>query len=357
MNVLHIVYADVWGGGETAALSMCKTLKKNGDNVYVLVAGNINLLEKKFQQVGSVFTIRMSWWRLLPCLLKIRRIVLDNKIDIIHTHTGRVIPFVLLANWNLGSKVIAYRHNALNNKKDIIHKLIYKRLDAMVCVSEFVKKHQEKDMPNWVKSKLYVIHNGIEINRRLPHVLKVHENFVVGYAGRIEGNKGLLHLVGALEKLDDRNIILKIAGDDRTEYANLIKKHLKGKSFEQRVHWIGYIEDINTFYEQIDLLVAPSIVPEAFGLSVCEAMYHGKPVVASNNGAQGEIISDGIDGFLINPGDEEKIAERIMELKNNHDKCMIMGETARKKIVENYTMDCWLRKMLIVYNKVAADKR
>ncbi len=357
MNVLHVVHADVWGGGETAALSMCKALKKNGENVYVVVSGNIDLLQEKFRHIGNVTAVHISWGRVITCLREIRRIVVDNKIDIIHTHTGKVIPFVLLANWKLKSKVIAYRHNALKNKKDIIHKIIYKNLDAMVCVSNFVKKHQEIDMPKWLRDKLYVVNNGIEVNEAVSDISNCHNRFVVGYAGRIEENKGLLYLAKALVYLDNREVILIIAGDDNTEYAGQVKAYLQENNFGNNVRWLGYIPDMNNFYNQIDLLVAPSVVPEAFGLSICEAMYHGKPVITSNNGAQDEIIDDGVEGFLLQPGDEKGIAEKIMALNHNHNKCVIMGEKAREKIKKQFTMDCWLKEMLKVYNKVMLDKR
>ncbi len=355
MNVLHIVSAKVWGGGETAALSMCKSLQKNGHNVYIVVSGNIHLLQEKFGQVGTVLAVPLSWGRLISCLWELRRVIVDNKIRVIHTHTGRVIPFVIMANWGLNAKVIAYRHNAIHNKKDFIHQLIYKKIDAMVCVSQFVKKSQEEDMPDWLKKKLYVVHNGIEVSKREIKTHTETRSFVVGYAGRIEENKGLLHLVRALVKLGNMDIVLKIAGRDDTRYAKQIKVYLQEQEYNKNVQWLGYITETSTFYEQIDLLVCPSLVPEAFGLSVCEAMYYGKPVITSDNGAQTELVANGVDGFLTQPGDENEIAVRIKELYNDRIKCQTMGQIAQRKVENKYTMTNWLKDMSMVYEIVLTD--
>ena len=354
MNVLHIVYAKVWGGGETTALSMCKTLQQSGHNVYVVISGDTNLLKEKFSQVGRLFEVSFSWIRLITCLWTLRRIIKDNKIDVIHTHTGKVLPFVIIANWHMKSKIIAYRHNAIASKRDFIHQLIYKKLDAIVCVSEFVRDCQKKNMPEWFKRKMYVVYNGVDIIEGEVVFRDRQEEFVVGYAGRIEENKGLMHLVKALVNLKNNKIVLKIAGDDNTTYAKQVKTYLHGKEYKKNVQWMGYLNDITQLYENIDVLVCPSMVPEAFGLSVCEAMYYGKPVITSNNGAQGEIIQSGIDGFMTNPGDETEIASRLQELYDNPKMCRKMGMLASRKIKNNYTMGTWLNKMSLIYDIILA---
>ena len=358
MNVLHIVSAKIWGGGETAALSMCKTLQNSGYGVYIVLDGNKKILEEKFAGVGCIKYINMRWSRGISSIINLRNFIKKNKIKVVHTHTGRVVPMVLIATLGMDVKCIAYRHNVIQNKKDFVHRMIYKGISAFVCVSDSVKKSQEKEMPKWVRDKIYVVHTGVEIQDHVSteflNKKSRQDKFTIGYAGRIVENKGLLCLVKAFCKMADDSV-LKIAGDDSTEYAVKIKKYLREKKCK-KVEWLGYVANMKEFYKQIDVMVCPSLVPEAFGLSICEAMYYGIPVIASNNGAQMEIISDEVDGLLVDSGDIDAIANKLCYLKNNYDRCVELGKNAHDKIRCNFTMDAWLKNMQEVYEEIF-DKR
>ena len=359
MNVLHIISAKTWGGGETAALTMCKTLQESGYGVYIVLDGNNTLLKEKFAGVGCIKCIRMRWTESLSCIIELRRFIKENEIKAVHTHTGRVIPMVLIAILGLDVKCIAYRHNVIQNKKDIIHRMIYKNISAFVCVSNCVRKSQEKDMPQWMRNKIYVVHNGVDIHdeyfSECMSIKKRKDKFTIGYAGRIVENKGLLWLVKAFCKMDNDSV-LKIAGDDSTEYAARIKSYLKQRKCE-RVEWLGYIGNMKEFYKQIDTMVCPSIVAEAFGLSICEAMYYGIPVIASNNGAQGEIIEDEVDGFLVDSGDIDEIANKLCYLKDNYEIRVELGKNTHNKIKRNFTTEMWIKKMQVVYDEIFDERK
>lgn len=108
-----------------------------------------------------------------------------------------------------------------------------------------------------------------------------------------------------------KNIRLKIAGADENGYW----KQLNSLSVELGIHeavWYCGIEiDMEKFYKSLDLFVLPSVVKEAFGLVLCEAMSCGVPVITTSSGAQEEIIEDGIDGFIIKAGDIEGLAQKV----------------------------------------------
>ena len=89
----------------------------------------------------------------------------------------------------------------------------------------------------------------------------------IGYAGRIVQNKGINVLLEAVQKLPI-SLDLVIAGNYNSPYGERIIAKFSGS----RIHFVGEMEDFGEFYRNIDIFVAPSIVPEAFGLSICEAM-------------------------------------------------------------------------------------
>ena len=83
---------------------------------------------------------------------------------------------------------------------------------------------------------------------------------------------------------------------------------------EKSARLTGFRTDIGNVIQSLDLVIFPSIAPEAFPLSVLEAMWLGKPVIASDIGGVREIIEDGVTGLLVEPNQPEQITERILFL-------------------------------------------
>lgn len=107
---------------------------------------------------------------------------------------------------------------------------------------------------------------------------------------------------------------------------------------------------MSRFYQSIDLLVAPSIVPEAFGLSICEAMSYELTVVTTTSGAQSEIIQDGVNGFLIRPDDVDQLKETLERLLQDVPLLRTVGQNARRRIESAFTMDHLYAKLNRLYD-------
>jgi glycosyltransferase involved in cell wall biosynthesis len=90
-------------------------------------------------------------------------------------------------------------------------------------------------------------------------------------------------------------------------------------------------EELWNFYRGARALVFPSIWYETFGLAGAEGMGHGIPLIASRIGALPELIEDGVDGLLTNPGDARDLADKVMRLWNAPELSRRFGRLARKK--------------------------
>ena len=80
------------------------------------------------------------------------------------------------------------------------------------------------------------------------------------------------------------------------------------------------------------MLVVPSTWFETFGIVAGQAMGHRLPVVASNIGALAEVVDDGVTGLLFEPGNAMELADRLMSLWDDPERCLAMGEAGREKI-------------------------
>ena len=114
----------------------------------------------------------------------------------------------------------------------------------------------------------------------------------------------------------------------------------------------GYVKDVGSIYSIMDVCVHASIEPEPFGLVIIEAMANAVPVIASDLGAPKEIITDSVNGYLVNPESSEKLAERIISLLSDDELRNRIGSKGREHVRENYQVDKYARSVEKIYSEV-----
>lgn len=305
-------------------------------NIYVgilLDKHNYYMIEK-FSNVSEVYPVNLKRLNLFLELWKIISIIKKNNIDTIFIHSGKDAILAIILKKLLGIKIIFFKHNIMKAKTDIYHKWIIANVDKFICVSKLAYEYQTKGLIASDKKKFCTIYNGIN-SRRFTTDCKLcissiayKNTFSIGYAGRLVKNKGIFELVKAIKILldDNINVVLFIAGDKNTPLYDEIKEYIIANNLQDRVWFQGLLDEMKSFYKNLDLFVLPSQVKEAFGLSICEAMYCKVPVLTTKSGAQVEIIKNGYNGFIIEDNSSENIAEAI---KN------IMKKASLNEIINN----------------------
>jgi len=167
----------------------------------------------------------------------------------------------------------------------------------------------------------------------------------VGFVGRISLEKGIGCLLEASRRLG--TIPFKVAGELRniSEMATLSPRNLE---------FFGHISSkrISAFYQQSRLIILPSIWFEGFPMVLIEAMLHARPIVASRIGGLSEIVDDGVNGLLFEPGNLEELMEKIQYLWERPAMCREMGEAGRKKALREYSPEKYYERLMAVYKKV-----
>lgn len=157
-----------------------------------------------------------------------------------------------------------------------------------------------------------------------------HDAIVLIYLAELIKNKNQKILMDALKKVleNRKDVYLVLVGPDHTNkeyerYADTIGVH-------DNTRFLGWRSDVNNLYAMSDICTASSI-REGFGLNIVEAMYCGIPVIASENRGHSTIIRDGENGYLVEQGDVDTFADRILELVNDSAKRQRFVETANKE--------------------------
>ncbi|MCW3110760.1 MAG: glycosyltransferase family 4 protein [Segetibacter sp.] len=183
---------------------------------------------------------------------------------------------------------------------------------------------------------------------------------LIGYAGRIERTKNVLLLIKAFEKISHQfpEIYLLIAGS-ASHYVAELQSYCNNLPAEiaARIKWqVNFpIEKKPRVFNSIDILVLPSH-NESFGIVFLEAWSCKKPVIGASIGAVRDVISDGVDGLLMQMDNESSLAEKLTELIKSETLRKTMGENGFSKVKENYTWDIITTRLRQCYIDASLSK-
>lgn len=337
-GILNIIESSVWGGMEQYAYDMSEELKRQEIEPFILTDGWKPDFVKRYNEVATVFSFKIRKSKWFFCINQLATLIRQHHIDTILCHSGKYIFLSILLKKMTGVKVIFFKHNVLPAKTDIYHRWIQNQVDAFVCVSKCVYDAQ---IVKGKEDKYHLIYNGINTNR-FPEkqIEKPHDRFVIGYAGRISEEKGIIELLDAIKYLHElgKSVELRMCGAISEQSKYMIEAYIRNNNMELYVSNLGFQNNMNDFYRSIHCLVTPSKVKEAFGLVICESMYCKTPVITSTSGAQEEIITNGEDGILINLVNCNSISDAIIKCMENPILYQKLRENGYSRVNSSFTI-------------------
>ena len=213
---------------------------------------------------------------------------------------------------------------------------------AAICVSRYTA---EQSLPASLPKP--VIYNSISLarfdaGRSLRDQFGIRaDEVVVAFLGQVREIKGVSDFIAMARKVEAPSARFLIAGECRDP------KKFPGSFSEQdldaliggdpRIRYIGYVSDVENVYHTADIVVVPSRWQEPLGLINLEAGACRKPVVATRVGGIPEVVEDGVNGYLVEPGDVDALATRVSELIADPSLRERMGEAGRARVEENFT--------------------
>lgn len=266
-----------------------------------------------------------------------------HKAEIVHIHLASGWSFIrkslfLIFGKTFGKKVIlhvngaemgVYYEKASPWLKRYIEN-IFDRADLILALSQDWKKVFRKITK---KTKIDILYNPIDMGEEPDFSKKIKNQFL--FIGRIGERKGIYDVLAAMKDLVKKHpdFIYKVGGDGELDKLN---QEIKKNKLERNVENLGWVkgELKEELLNKSGAFVMPSY-NEGFPLAILEAMSNGLCVVTSPVGGIPELIKDGKNGFLVEPGDVKAIYKVLDDLLNNPAKVTKMGKrgwlTAKNK--------------------------
>ncbi len=175
--------------------------------------------------------------------------------------------------------------------------------------------------------------------------------FVVGAIGRLHPVKGHAVLIDALSHVrrerDDVHAVLIGDGPLRSE----LEARVAAAGLASVVHFRGVERNVARCLAGLDLLVLPS-TEEAIGRVLAEAHAVGLPAIASRVGGTGEIVRDGVSGFLVSPGDPAALAGRILDIARDPERARAFGVAGKRWVRERFGLQAMVDDTLEIYHRL-----
>jgi glycosyltransferase involved in cell wall biosynthesis len=300
--------------------------------------------------------IKRRWSVLRPSAAKMAALLKREKIDIVHANTGLYYSSdVIQAASMAGIPVVSYERGYQN--LDRYHRRLVRQVSAFACCSQFMLDHyRDQGIPS---EKSYLAYDAVPLELYDPDTkpsLVSGTGSSVGILGRIiywKGHKVFLQAAAmVLQRLPETRFFVVGDGPVRDE----LESHARTLGIDDHVVFTGQRDDVPGILASLDLLVHASTRPEPFGRVILEAMAMAKPVVATDLGAPREIVEDGVSGYLIPAGNPEVMAQRIVNILEDHRASREMGRHGRRRAGQSFSIEKTVGKLEEIYAAVLSSR-
>jgi glycosyltransferase involved in cell wall biosynthesis len=326
--------------------------------------GKLSKLNNKIISKFYSFSTKHNRTILLLCLRiihfrtlkKINYIIKKKKIDILHLNTNiqRELFVLLLAKKYSHLKIYSgLRSTRSENFTPTMAEFANNNVSRFIANSEFTKRYWVKKGIN--SKKITVVHNIVfketyqKIDLFKTYNIPLDYKHICVCVANFSVAKGHLFLLNSFNELikSKNDVFLLLAG--KGSRSQEIEIRIKELNLGSKVKMIGYQKNILDIISSSDCVLIPS-KNEAFGRVAIEAMYCKTPVIATYVGGLKEIITDYVNGLLVNYGDESMFASKIIELFNNDSLYSRLVENGYQTYSNRFTLDTYVKKYNNLYS-------
>jgi glycosyltransferase involved in cell wall biosynthesis len=368
MNIAVTNDAMAIAGGENHALYVAKGLREEGHNIILCPQENSMLFHESVKQSFKTIAVPYcsggkQFFRAINIMVNKLK---DKKIDIIHSNTNSDRTISAIAAKKLKCKNVAAVHSCQSIRYNIVHWYRNKYLIHHFITDGYSSKKILTENDKISDDKVTVIHTGIpdsiaqfseEKRKSTRNKLNISsDDIVIGIVARLVDFKGINILIDSLKIINEKeninNVKLLIVGDGilRGE----LEQQTERLNLKNEIIFTGFRNDLDNCLSAMDIYAQPSLLmnAELFPISALLAKSAGLPLIVSDSGDLKYLVKDNSDGFVINPGDADILAEKLVSLIKNKDLRKEMGKKSLENYRQNFTLKNMIQKILSVYNKV-----
>ncbi|MEW6163756.1 MAG: glycosyltransferase family 4 protein [Pseudomonadota bacterium] len=364
MRVLHTEWSMGWGGQEIRILSEMKAFRAMGVEMEIACREGSQIADQAGKAGFRVYLLPFSS-RLDPAtIFGLRNIVRANKISLIHAHSS---VDGWCSGWTgklFGIPVVRSRHLSSRVRPGLNARIVYDWLvDAVISSGRHIRDHLVENC-HCHAAKHFSIPAGADHERFSPAVdaSQVRKEFaldnyshVIGIVAVLRSWKGHRILLEACAKLLDHfpRLVLFVVGDGPLR--ERLPEWVSELGLSGHVILAGHRDDVPACMKAMDVCVLPSLKNEATSQVMPQAMLVGTPVICSSAGGLTEVVTDGVTGRVVSPGDAIALSTALDDCLKSTEKTTRMAQCAYEYALRNLTFERQVDRTIEVYHRVVGD--
>lgn len=368
LTILQLVSSEGYYGAESMLVSLARALTREG---YKVIVGVLEDTRFHHGELGEEARRRGLPVETVPCAGRldwnvtgrIRKIVSDWRIDVVHSHGYKADFYAFAAARPRRVALLATSHNWPNRLLHmrayaIVDRFLLRQFDGVAVVSDVVGDMLRRSGVG--PDRLFTVRNGVDIDffcdakPALRRELSLTGERLFGFVGRLVPEKGGEIFLRAAQLVcaayPETRIVFAGDGPARPQWEGLASQlGIRGK-----VHFTGFRVDMPSIYGSLDFMVLPSLI-EAMPMCLIEAMVCGTPIIATNVGATPRVVTPGITGLLVEPGDVAGLAGAMMRLIEHPELARRLGSDGKVHAAEHFSDKAMARSYITLYDLAMAN--
>ena len=366
MRILQVSSARAFGGGERHLADLARGLARRGHELFAALAHDSPLRDElDALPPRNVHTLALRNALDIGSALKLARVALDEKVDVIHAHVARDYTLAsLAARRATAARLVITRHVLFPLSR--LHRRALSNVSRVIAVSDAVARSL-RAQNIFDPEKIRVVTNGVDFGRFADARAEFERSEKsVEESGRdsLEGDRARrplrVGIVGELSEVKGQEDFVRAAavvvGDDATrtgEYRARVERLVAELGLKERVRLLGRLGEVAGVLVSLDVFVSASRT-ESFGMAMAEALACGVPVVATATDGAREIVEDGHTGSIVPIGDADALAAAVASLLEDEGRRLAFGARASESARARFNLERMIEETERVYAEALA---
>lgn len=361
MKVLHVETGMHLYGGALQVAFLLRGLRERYIPTVMVCPKGSAIAEAAAEHVDILHTLPMSGDLDLVFVPRLRRLIHDERPDVIHLHSRRGGDVLgALAARSLGIPIVMSRRVDNPENRGVV-RLKYRLYDRVITISEGIRRVLLDE--GLAPEKVVCVHSAVDTELYRPGGDRAwfrrefgldEKHLTIGMAAQMIERKGHRDLFAALPSLVERYPQVRVLLFGQGPLRAALDCEVRDRGLADVVRFEGFRRDLPRVLPCLDLLVHPARL-EGLGVALLQAAACGVPIVAGRAGGIPEIVRDGENGYLVEPGGVRALSHALSELCGDAARRRAFGARGRDIALTDFSIDAMVEGNLRVYRELAGN--
>ncbi len=362
-RVLHVIRGEHFTGAERVQQLMGRGLGRSGfDPLFACITPG------KFRRCSGLRDYQVHDFAMevnldMHVVRGLIDFVLEESIELLHAHSPRTAMIASQISYRSGIPWVYHIHrSSIRNSprsfsrrmQSLIESYAIRGCEMLMTVCR--RSRREILASGWDRAKLCVVPNGVPSANPIDTSNRMdRKTWRIGLVGLMRPHAGVESALQAMKLLRQRRqpIELQLIGSfESVEYEEILAQLEHKLTLGDMVRRTGFVSDVSEQIQQLDALVVPGQRGEGIPMVALEALSAGVPVIGSDVAAIREVVRDGVEGLLAEPGDPAALAQRVVDLAASRENWAKLSANAVTRHRECFTDTAMNERIANCYDRV-----